>query len=401
MKILFLSDDFPPDNLGGAGLVAYNLAKTVKELGHDVYIVSTTQDKNKEGNCVESDLRIYRIYSQYHRRWRAYLSLYNPQTVKKVAKIIADIKPDVVHAHNIHYHLSYYCLKIAKKSGAKVFLTAHDTMPINYGKTKIPREATCKNYMNYAKQSVFSQIKENKKRYNPFRNIIIKHYLGKYTDKIFAVSNALKKTLTLNGIGNIEVIHNGIDVNEYEIGFEAALVFKKTNNLKNKKIILFGGRISEGKGINQAIESLGLILKEIPDAVLLVAGSDGRGIDNMNLPIKFLGRLGRDEMNIVYSVCDLVLVPSICIDPFPTVNLEAMAFKKPVVSTCFGGSSEVVVDGKSGYIVNPYNIKLMAGRIIDLLKNSEKAREFGQKGYEQVRAFFSLQQQAEKYLSYY
>src|SRR3989338_9935720 len=102
MKILFLSDDFPPNNLGGAGVVAYSLAKTINNLGHEVHVISTTQDKNEEGGLAQDGLKIYKIYSQYHRRWRAYLSLYNPQTVKKVKKIINDIKPDVVHAHNVH-----------------------------------------------------------------------------------------------------------------------------------------------------------------------------------------------------------------------------------------------------------------------------------------------------------
>ena len=401
MTILFLSDDFPPNNLGGAGTVAYNLAKTIKELGHDVFVVSTTQDKNEEGDHIQNGLRVYKIYSQYHRRWRAYLSLYNPQTVNKVSKIIADIKPDVVHAHNIHYHLSYYCLKIAKKSGAKVFLTAHEVMSVNYGKIKIPKEATCENYINYTKQTVFNQIRENKRRYNLFRNVIIKHYLNKYVDKIFAVSVALKKILIYNGIRNVEVVHNGIDVNMYEIDLEAVSIFKKTNDLENKRVILFGGRVSEGKGINQIIQALGLILKTIPNALLVVAGSDNLEIGRVILPVKFLGYLSQKNIKLALVASDIVVSPSICCDPFPNINLEAMACKKPVISTCFGGSSEVVTEGKTGYIINPYDIKTMADRIVDLLKSSEKSREFGQRGYEQIRDFFNLRQQAEKYLNYY
>ena len=402
MKILYLSDDFPPDNLGGAGVVAHNLAKAFKELGHDIYVVSTTQDKSKEGSYVQDGFKIYKIYSRYHRRWRAYFSLYNPQTVKKVSKIIADIKPDVIHAHNVHYHLSYHCLKIAKKSGAKVFLTAHDVMSINYGKIKLLKEATCENYLDYCKLSVLGQIKEFKKRYNPARNLIIKRYLKKYVDKTIAVSDALKSVLVLNGITNVGVIHNGIDVNVCEVDQEMVSVFKKNNGLENKKIILFGGRISEGKGINQAIESLSLILKEVPNAVLLIAGSDGKGINNINLPIKFLGWIRRNEMNIVYSACSIVLVPSVCIvDSFPTVNLEAMAFKKPVIGTCFGGTPEVVVDGETGYIVNSLDVNLLADKIIDLLRDEQKAIQFGQNGYERVKNYFNLDQQAAKYFKLY
>ena len=401
MKILFLSDDFPPDNFGGAGVVAYGLAKAIKKLGHDICVVSTTQDRSKEGNYVQDGLRIYKIYSRYHRRWRAYLSLYNPQTVKKVSKIISSIKPDVVHAHNIHYHLSYYCLKIAKKIGAKVFLTAHDVMLVHYGKIKIPKETTCENYLNYCKLSALDQVKEYKKRYNPVRNLVIKRYLKKYVNNVIAVSDALKKALILNGITKVEVIHNGIDVNEHEVDFEAVSVFKKTNNLENKKIILFGGRISEGKGVNQVLESLGLILKEVPDALLLIAGSDGSGINKTTLPIKFMGWLGQEDMKIAIAASDVVVFPSVYLESFGMISLEAMAAKKPVVGTCFGGTPEIVVDGETGYIVNPNNVNLLADRITDLLRDEQKAIKFGQNGYERVKNYFSLDQQAAKYFRLY
>lgn len=401
MKILFLSDDFPPDSLGGAGVVAYNLAKTIRELNHDVYVISTTQNKSQEGNYIEDGLNIYRIYSQYHRRWRAYFSLYNPQTVNKASKIIAEIKPDVVHAHNIHYHLSYYCLKIAKKSGAKVFLTAHDVMLFNYGKIKIPQEATCENYLGYCKPSFIEQIKGFKKRYNPVRNLIIKRYLKKYADKIIAVSDALKRILILNGITNTEVIHNGINVREYEVDQEAVSIFKKNNGLGNQKIVLFSGRISEEKGINQAVESFGLILKDFPESQFVVAGSDGLGFNQSILPIKFLGWLNREDVKLVFAASDVVLFPSICFDTFGMIVLEAMAARKPVIGTCFGGAREVIADGETGYIVNPYNIKTMADKVVDFLKNKEKAQEFGQRGYDRSRNFFNLRQQAQKYLDFY
>lgn len=400
-KILFLSDDFPPDSLGGAGTVACNLAKAIKELGHDVHVISTTQDKSKEGNCVQDGLKIYKIYSRYHRRWRAYFSLFNPWTVKKTGKIIDNIKPDIVYAHNIHHHLSYYCLKIAKLSGASVFLTAHDAMLFNYGKIKVPAQATCENYLDYCGPSAWSQIKEFKKRYNPARNIIIRRYLKKYVDRVIAVSDALKTVLMLNGIINVEVIHNGIDVGSYEVNRAAVSIFKQNNGIENKKIILFGGRISEDKGINQVLESLGLILKEVPDVLLLIAGSADWEVNEIALPIKFMGWLSREDMKIAMTASDLIIFPSICFETFGLVVLEAMTARKPVIGTCFGGAPEVIIDGETGYIVNPYNIRIMADRAIDLLKNTEKSMEFGQKGYERAKNIFGLKRQAQKYLDLY
>ncbi len=401
MKILFLSDDFPPDNVGGAGIVVYNLAKEFKKLGHEVHVISTVQQKEQERNYQENGLGVYKIYSQYHRRWRAYVSLYNPQTIGKVRRIIKRIKPNVVHAHNIHTHLSYGCLRVAKLSGASVCLTAHDVMLFNYGKIKFQKNVTCENYFDFCRPSVIDQIKEYKKRYNPFRNFVIRRYL-RYVDKVIAVSNALKRALVLNGITQVEVVHNGIDLSKCGVEPEEVSVFRKINNLENKKVVLFGGRISEEKGLKQAIQVLDLLMKEFSNLVLLVAGSKGvRGIDTRDLPIKFLGWLEREKMNVVYSSCDLVLVPSICFDSFPTVNLEAMAFRKPVISSCFGGSSEVVVNNETGYLINPYDTTTVVEKMGGLLRDDQKALKFGQNGHERVRDFFSLKHQAEKYLQYY
>jgi glycosyltransferase involved in cell wall biosynthesis len=120
MKILLLQDDFPPRSRGGAGMVSYRLAKVLQKQGHEISIITSVQRRAETGTEMQCDIRVYKIYSKYHPRWRAYLSLYNPMTVSAVRKIITDRQPDVVHAHNIHTHLSYHCVKIAKQSGAKV-----------------------------------------------------------------------------------------------------------------------------------------------------------------------------------------------------------------------------------------------------------------------------------------
>ena len=134
MQILILSDDFPPKSFGGAGRIALNLACGLQKLGHQIFVITTVRNKLDEGNIDYQGLKIFKIYSKYHQRWRIYFNLYNPQTVGKVKELFKKIKPDIVHAHNIHYYLSYYCLKLAKEYSKAVFLTCHDVMPVYYGK---------------------------------------------------------------------------------------------------------------------------------------------------------------------------------------------------------------------------------------------------------------------------
>jgi len=114
MKILFLSDDFPPESFGGAGLMAFILAGGLKERGHELSVITTVQDKSKEGVMEYEGVKLYRIYSSYHRIFVNYLSLYNPFILPKVEKIMSEIEPitiEVTKPTNIASRIFFLYLK--------------------------------------------------------------------------------------------------------------------------------------------------------------------------------------------------------------------------------------------------------------------------------------------------
>lgn len=406
MKILILSDGFWPIAGGGAERVAFDLARKFYQLDNQVYVITTVQDKLQAGQFTQDGLKIWRIYTSYHQRWRAYLSLFNPQVVSQVKKIIQAIGPEIVHIHNIHYYLSYYCLKIAKKHSQAVFLTAHDVMLFHYSKLVEfidPDDLSIPQSFNY-KINFWQQIKRFKKRYNPLRNVVIRYYL-KYVDQIFAVSYSLKEALSQNNINNIKVIHNGINLAEWQRDEKGIKSFKKKHNIADKKTVFFSGKLNSWKGIDQLLEAVKKVTQQIPKTVLLVAGQKNDYSDRIieatkakNIDIILTGWLDKDELKLAYHCADLVVTPSLCLDTFNLVNLEAMSCQRPVISTCFGGASEVVVDNQTGYIVNPLDTDVMSEKIIDLLENNEKAEKFGKAGYNRAKEF-SLLKQAEKYLN--
>lgn len=412
MKICFLQNDFPPENFGGAGIIVYRYAKEFLSQGHQVFVIATVQDKSKEKIKDYEGIKVFYLYSKYPIRWRAWLSLYNYKIDKKVGNILKDLKPDIVHAHIIHFYLSYHCLKIARKYSKKVFLTVHDVMLFNYGKLISFinfKDLSIPDKFNY-KVSFWNLVKEAKLRYNPFRRMVIKHYL-KYVDKIFSVSDALKAALEDNGFKNVETIYNGIDADDFsKIDDNKLTDFKNKFRLENKKIIFFNGRLRRAKGGEQLIKSLKIVKEKINNILLLISGDKSGYINNLlelseKLGVReniiFTGWLDEQTMKLAYKVSDVCVVPSICFDSFPTVNLEAMAVKKPVVATCFGGSKEIIKDGENGYIINPLDIKTLAEKIIDLVKNEDKAKQFGEIGYKTVKDQFSINKQVEKTLRFY
>ena len=411
MKILILSDDYPPNVIGGAGVVAYSHVKQLVVKGYEVVVVTTVQNRNDEGSAFFEGVYVYRIYTKYHERWRAYVSLYNFQTVRKVKKIIQNFKPDFVHSHNIHSYLSYECLSIAKQSGAKVFLSIHDVMLFHYGKFWEFLSKTnfkCEKKYNY-KISQWRLFRSYKKRFNPFRNVIIRYYL-RFVDKIFPVSNALKDCLEQNGIKNMEAVHNGINITEWNISHDSLTDFIGRYKLKGKKIILFGGRLSNAKGGEQIIKALVEVVKKVPTATLLVMGEIDEYADKMlqiakengvGGSIVFTGWLSGANRFAAYNCSNLVVFPSIYFDPFGLVNIEAMACSKPVVATCFGGASEIVVHNKTGFVVNPYNVTNFSNAIVTILRDTKLALRFGVNGYERVKTHFTLDVQIKKFLLYY
>ncbi len=405
MKIVFLSDDFPPYSFGGAGISTSELALGMKKTGHDVSVITTCREQSEAGKSDYKGLSVWKVASNYNTKWRSYVSLYNAPVIRKLKKLLKDIKPDVVHANNVHLYLSYHSLKVAKRYAKVVVWTARDTMAFSYGKI------ATKKYLDHLDSYLTwrDHADQAKKRWNPLRNFFIRKYL-RYPDRLFAVSNALKDALFQNGISPVEVVHTGADRDAWRASEDEIIRFKKIHKVENKKIILFGGRLSEAKGGQKTLEALAIIVKDVPDAVLLVAGSKDQYAETMLEQAKkigiekhlvFTGWIERDHIKYAYGASHIVVVPSIYLDAFPRIVLEAMVSGKPVVGTCYGGASEIIKNGVTGYVVNPLKVEEMAERMIDLLQDGDKRERFGRAAYQSVQKDFNLKDKITHLVSCY
>lgn len=409
MKILILTDDFPPYAYGGAGVVAYRLSREYRRQGHDVFVVSATSCRDRVG-CREVDgISVKFLCSSYPERFRAYLSLYNPWIVPQVGRLFKEISPDVVHAHNMHAHLSYHSLKVAHDRGIPVVLTAHDVMSFAYNKLYHfidPTDLSVRERYDY-RMSWWFLLKENRFRYFPLRNGIIRWYLKNAVRRIISVSNALREALRANGIDNVETIHNGIDPDEMKVDDTKFKEFEKKHGLTAKKVVFFGGRLSYFKGRDHLLKAMKRVIERVPEGVLFIAGAGEeyrQQLDQCKSTRDMAGHvittewLEGDDLKSAYAASSAVVVPSVCFDSFPTAVLEAMAAGKPVVATCFGGAREAVVDGETGFIVNPLDIEAMADRIIYLLDNEHIRKRMGEAACRRVKKDFSIQDCAKRYL---
>ena len=137
----------------------------------------------------------------------------NPQTVRPLNRLLRKLKPDVVNAHNVHESLGYHSLVIGRFAGSATVFTAHDVMPFAYTKlTRFIDPARPDQLDSFDYRLPFGyNWRQMRLRWNPARNLSIRHTMHYYVDERVAVSHELKKALEANDLPPFDVVHNGID----------------------------------------------------------------------------------------------------------------------------------------------------------------------------------------------
>lgn len=414
MNIALVIERFDEDR-GGATRSARIEAEALARKGHAVYVFAGTFEKEREGWSHEEALSIFRI-PLYPHRWitYSYVVLWNPRIAKAFQNFLAEVKPDVVHAHNLYPHFPFSLLKTAYlfKGVSRVFFTARDVMSVYYGKfseVSSPGNTSCPDSFAI-RITLWQQIKKAGKAYNPVRNVCIRHYL-RYAHKVFAISNPLKQLLTANGIANVAVMSNSIEVSHWQVDSDTVAAFRREWQLEGKQILLFScGRLSKEKGSHQLLKVLQVLVRDLPNVVLLVAGGGDHHLEKFKNAVSqrkledhvvITGFLTGEELHTAYQVSEVILFPSLIFEAFGRIVIEGMASQKPVVATCLGGPIDVITDEENGYVLNPYDRDVFAQRLTTLLSNKKLAEQIGMAGFEHVTNNFTSDQRAEELLSWY
>lgn len=414
MNILVMTDHFPPDNLGGAGQVAFIQCRALQKLGHEVQVLSARRDDSSPADLDVEGIPVHRLKIAYPLRWHAYLSLVNPAATRQVSQFLDRVRPDIIHAHNVHTYLTYRSLALARNHGLPVFLTVHDTMTVTYQKFDSfinPGWRGIPEQMDY-RVNPWTQVRKQRFRYFPPRNAIIRNIIRHNVNTIISPSAELLEVLKVNRINAPAMIPlaNGIEPERFESTEAEQAGFRAEQGLEGRRIILFAGRINRAKGGEQILRAMPLIVEKVPEAILLVLarpGGYGEGMlhiaESLGIGqyIRFAGWLTGRTLVAAFGTADICVTPSVYFDNFPTVNLEAQAAGTPVVGTCFGGTREAVIDGETGYIVNPYDLDMLVGRIVDLLLDEPLRARMGRNAQQHVRQHYDWLEQANKLVRIY
>ena len=401
MNILVLSDFFPPQVNAGAENIAFDLCKGYVQNGNIVTVI-TVNKSLKKGEIILSNLgsiKCYQIGFSYNEKFSAYVGLYNPFLLKIIKKIILENDFKIAHIHNIHSYISYSVIGLLQKFSIPSILTAHDALSVCYG--KYDQGVCCGDISLNARVSYkANQLKifqKNWKRYNLLRNFFIKLQFKKLK-KIVCVSKELEILLNANGINNTIVIHNGLSELDKPSRQDLKKFRENINVSSNNKILLFTARISKAKGLEQVQILIHSLIKQDPNIILLVVGKEVKFDKTIQKNVINTKWLSNKEINLAYSIADITLVPSIYLDPFPTVVIESMRAGTPVIASIYSGATEAVVDGVTGYHVNPFDIKDFSDKTKKILDDFKLSNSMSNKSKEEFHKRFKLEESIQKYL---
>jgi len=410
LKVLMANDLYGRSSAAG---VAVRLAEGLASAGHHVAFLSTTQRLGEAARFRQGGVDVRQVYTPpYNLRWRAWRSLENPDGVAAMSVAVSELRPDVVHVHNLHLHLSYAALAAAGAQGAKVVLHVHDIMPVCHQKMfcHLDERLRLGDRPRYRNGPVKCALCV-RGRYNPFRNGAIRRAIRRHVDRLVVVSDAMGRALADNGIGPATTVWNGLpaDAGEPPPGAVSALAARL--GVAGKRVIVYGGRLDRLKGGLELVRALALVRRAVPQAVLLTVGEALPGFaDEMDALAASLGLSGAlvragwltgDELAAAYRLADVVATPSLCFESFGLLNLEAMLARRPVVASMWGGPSDVVADGETGFLVNPLQIATLAERLTRLLRDPELARRMGEAGRARAERRFGLPAQVAATLDVY
>lgn len=205
------------------------------------------------------------------------------------------------------------------------------------------------------------------------------------------------------------VIHNGIEVQSFS---ECTHDIRKQLGIApHKKVMTMIGRINPGKGQLFYLDIAKKVISINPDTVFLMVGDPYPGYEDIeneinnkisseNLDNHVINLGFREDIPQILKTTDIFVLPSILPDSFPTVVLEAMASAKPVIATKSGGASEMVVDGKTGYLVNIGDTSEASSRITQLCNDPRLASDMGKAGKVRLLEEYSFEHFAEKMKNY-
>ncbi len=384
MKALFLTNEYPPNVYGGAGVHVDYLSRELARL-MEVEVRCFGEQKSLDTNPV---VRGFPLDTSGYTCPKPLRSVFG--AVQRCVDFnTTEITADLVHCHTWYSHFGGILAKLTY--GKPLVITVHSLEPLRPWK----REQLGGGY--------------------DF-TLWLEKTAMEMADAVIAVSKETKadiERLFEVEPSRLHVVYNGIDLEEYRPPAQSSDVLIRHGIDPEKPYLLFVGRITRQKGIVHLVRAIEWMdpgfqvvlcagAPDTPEIASEMQAAVRKAQEKREEVVWIEEMLDKPSVIELYARAAVFCCPSIY-EPFGIINLEAMACETAVVASAVGGIKEVVVDGETGFLVpveqmrespfEPIDPKKfsrdLAARINQLMANPELQKKFGKAGRKRAEEKFS------------
>lgn len=376
MKIAFLTPEYPHAkvrNAAGLGTSIEHLVSALASKGVTVTVFVYAQEKSEI--FIEKGIAFHLIEDKKHpfAKWffyRKYIQKYCNRIIKK-EKIELLEAPDWT---GITAFMNFKIPMVIRFHGSDTYFCHLEK-----------RKQKLKNYW-------FEKIAIHKAT----AYIAPTRFAGVLSAKLFGIKN---KT--------IQTIHYGLGLENFE---------NSNPESYEKGLILYVGTLIRKKGVLELPGIFNLVRQQYPEAKLILIGGDARDIETQSnstwellkkkfdaedlKKVSYLGAIAYQEVQHHIKKAQLCVFPTFA-ETLGMVTIESMALQKPVVNSDMGWSKELIVDGESGFLVNPKDAALFAEKILALINDPVLSQSMGKEARIRVEKLFDIEQIAQENIAFY
>jgi len=378
MRVLFVTNTFPPDYTGGAEVSLYHTCRGLMQAGVACRVLHVNNRRATAGADWRSvdGIAVHRVQFDSHHIWQDVL---DRRIVEVVRQEIRRFGPDLVHVHNVS-GASLAPFVACREENMPAVSTLHDhwlLCPNNMlyrrdGSTCDPAAhdggcGQCLRRYDYwadipGRRRLFAALTADVRLFiSPSKALILEHIAGGYAPSRF------------------RRVRHGIEDRPVPSANLSGDVARVCEAAKTRPTLLFAGGGVEVKGAHTVLAALPILTGQIDGLQLVVAGGGDAGVlerFRAHAPaVQVLGPVPFRQMRALYAAADLVLFPSLWPEAYSMVVYEAMQAGTPAVGAAIGGVPELIEDGVRGYLFPPGDAGALAAQaLVHLQKPAHERR---------------------------
>ncbi len=391
MKILALTNLYPPHYLGGYELICHMVVNELRTRGHQIQVL--TSNHQVPGKCFEPETGVERslqIHGFYGHPWLGITRLYSLEKHNNLTllKAINRFQPDLVYVWNMGGLSKSMVLTLQRLGIPCVYYLSDHWIARGFSSDvwlnwwNGPAGAAKRFVRNAAERTGLRARLQRIVPTNPASHLRF--------PRLYFCSKALRK---LTASAGFEVMHGAVIYAPVDIRKFNGVPKPESSPLRS---FVWVGRLAQDKGVMTALKAMRHVSGKFPGKLHIYGKGDAaytaelqQFVAEHNLPVVF-SSAGMDEMPAIYQQHDALLFTSEWAEPFALTPLEAMASGLPVIGTTTGGSREIFRHHDNALTYTAGNAEELGERILELTQSASLRARIARTGQNEVRGTYAL-----------